>query len=171
MISRSELVFNSHAQPDPNRPTAAAVDFPLKESKPPNVPVIAWPRFPTGQPGQKMPLSATTPYAGSLVEQGGKFYQQASYQDGQAHVYVIEHPDAWWHRRGDLSDAWQPEHGWRHRRDVSVAEHQRSRRGELHDRTVRHTAVRDGPGHGRSVFEPRVHATSANMQLPGLTGA
>jgi hypothetical protein len=37
--------------------------------------------------GQKMPLSATTPYAGSLVEQGGKRYQQASYQDGQAHVY------------------------------------------------------------------------------------
>ncbi|MGA2119665.1 MAG: hypothetical protein ABSH56_33585 [Bryobacteraceae bacterium] len=32
--------------------------------------------------GQKMPLSATTPYAGSLVEQGGKLYQQASYQDG-----------------------------------------------------------------------------------------
>jgi hypothetical protein len=28
--------------------------------------------------GQKMPLSATTPYAGSLVEQGGKLYQQAS---------------------------------------------------------------------------------------------
>ena len=25
--------------------------------------------------GQKMPLSATTPYAGSLVEQGGKLYQ------------------------------------------------------------------------------------------------
>ncbi len=37
--------------------------------------------------GQKMPLSATTPYAGSLVEQGGRLYQQASYQDGQAHVY------------------------------------------------------------------------------------
>jgi hypothetical protein len=37
--------------------------------------------------GQKMPLSATTPYTGSLVEQGGKLYQQASYQDGQAHVY------------------------------------------------------------------------------------
>jgi len=37
--------------------------------------------------GQKIPLSATTPYSGSLVEQGGKLYQQASYQDGQAHVY------------------------------------------------------------------------------------
>ena len=38
--------------------------------------------------GQKMPLSATTPYAGSLVEQGGKLYQQASYQNGQAHAYA-----------------------------------------------------------------------------------
>jgi len=42
--------------------------------------------------GQKMPLSATTPYAGSLVEQGGKLYQQASYQDGQAHVYASNLP-------------------------------------------------------------------------------
>ncbi len=42
--------------------------------------------------GQKMPLSATTPYAGSLVEQGGKVYQQASYQDGQAHVYASNIP-------------------------------------------------------------------------------
>jgi hypothetical protein len=42
--------------------------------------------------GQKMPLSATTPYAGSLVEQGGKLYQQASYQDGQAHVYASSLP-------------------------------------------------------------------------------
>jgi hypothetical protein len=42
--------------------------------------------------GQKMPMSATTPYAGSLVEQGGKLYQQASYQDGQAHVYASNIP-------------------------------------------------------------------------------
>jgi hypothetical protein len=42
--------------------------------------------------GQKMPLSATTPYSGSLVEQGGKLYQQASYQDGQAHVYASNIP-------------------------------------------------------------------------------
>jgi hypothetical protein len=42
--------------------------------------------------GQKMLLSATTPYAGSLVEQGGKLYQQASYQDGQAHVYASNLP-------------------------------------------------------------------------------
>jgi len=42
--------------------------------------------------GQKMPLSAATPYAGSLVEQGGKLYQQASYQDGQAHVYASSLP-------------------------------------------------------------------------------
>jgi hypothetical protein len=42
--------------------------------------------------GQKMPLSATTPYGGSLVEQGGKLYQQASYQDGQAHVYASNIP-------------------------------------------------------------------------------
>jgi hypothetical protein len=42
--------------------------------------------------GQKMPLSATTPYAGSLVEQGGKLYQQASYQDGKAHAYASNIP-------------------------------------------------------------------------------
>jgi hypothetical protein len=42
--------------------------------------------------GQKMPLSATTPYAGSLVEQGGNLYQQASYQDGQAHTYASNIP-------------------------------------------------------------------------------
>ena len=42
--------------------------------------------------GQKMPLSATTPYAGSLAESGGKLYQQASYQDGQAHVYASNIP-------------------------------------------------------------------------------
>jgi hypothetical protein len=42
--------------------------------------------------GQKMPLSATTPYAGSLAEQGGKLFQQASYQDGQAHVYASNLP-------------------------------------------------------------------------------
>jgi len=42
--------------------------------------------------GQKMPLSATTPHAGSLVEQGGNLYQQASYQDGQAHTYASNIP-------------------------------------------------------------------------------
>ena len=42
--------------------------------------------------GQKIPLSVATPYAGSLVEQGGKLYQQASYQDGQPHVYASNLP-------------------------------------------------------------------------------
>jgi hypothetical protein len=42
--------------------------------------------------GQRMPLSATTPYSGSLVEQGGKLYQQAAYQDGQAHTYASSLP-------------------------------------------------------------------------------
>ena len=37
--------------------------------------------------GQKMPLSATTPYAGSLVEQGGNLYQQASFQNNAWHMY------------------------------------------------------------------------------------
>ncbi len=54
-----------------------------------------------GKPGQlppeaqaqaELPLSATTPYAGSVVEQGGKLYQQASYQDGQAHAYASNIP-------------------------------------------------------------------------------
>ena len=42
--------------------------------------------------GQKTPLSASTPYGGSLVEQGGSLYQQASYMDGQAHVYASNIP-------------------------------------------------------------------------------
>ena len=42
--------------------------------------------------GQKMPLSATTPYGATLAESGGKLYQQASYQDGQAHVYASNIP-------------------------------------------------------------------------------
>lgn len=42
--------------------------------------------------GQKTPLSSTTPYAGSLVEQGGNLYQQATYQDGQAHTYASNIP-------------------------------------------------------------------------------
>ncbi|MCL4488676.1 MAG: hypothetical protein M1570_11175, partial [Chloroflexi bacterium] len=37
--------------------------------------------------GQKMPLSAATPYGGSLVETGGNLYQQASFQNNQWHAY------------------------------------------------------------------------------------
>jgi len=42
--------------------------------------------------GQKMPLSATTPYAGSLVEQGGSLYQQASFQNNAWHTYASSLP-------------------------------------------------------------------------------
>jgi hypothetical protein len=42
--------------------------------------------------GQKMPMSASTPYAGSLVESGGNLYQQATWQDGQAHTYASNLP-------------------------------------------------------------------------------
>ena len=52
--------------------------------------------------GQKMPLSATTPYAGSLVEQGGKLYQQASYQEGQAHVTHRTSPRSAGSQRGPI---------------------------------------------------------------------
>jgi len=96
----------------------------------------------------KMPLSATTPYAGSLVEQGGNLYQQASYQarsssSSGSHVR-LEHPDARRDRIGNLPDARRPEHLGRHRRDVPFDERQRQRRRELHDRPVRDAAVRDG---------------------------
>jgi hypothetical protein len=37
--------------------------------------------------GQKMPLSAATPYGGSLAEVGGNLYQQASFQNNQWHAY------------------------------------------------------------------------------------
>jgi hypothetical protein len=39
--------------------------------------------------GQKMPLSASTPYAGSLAEQGGKLYQQQGYNAyGAAYTFA-----------------------------------------------------------------------------------
>jgi hypothetical protein len=42
--------------------------------------------------GQKMPLSASTPYAGSLVESGGSLYQQASFQNNAWHTYASNLP-------------------------------------------------------------------------------
>jgi hypothetical protein len=42
--------------------------------------------------GQKMPLSATMPYAGSLVEQGGNLYQQASFQNNSWNTYASSLP-------------------------------------------------------------------------------
>jgi hypothetical protein len=42
--------------------------------------------------GQKMPLSAATPYAGSLVEQGGSLYQQASFQNNSWNTYASNLP-------------------------------------------------------------------------------
>ena len=42
--------------------------------------------------GQKMPLSASRPYAGSLVESGGNLYQQASFQNNAWHTYASDLP-------------------------------------------------------------------------------
>ena len=42
--------------------------------------------------GQKTSLSGSTPYAGSLVEQGGGLFQQSTYQDGTAHQYASNIP-------------------------------------------------------------------------------
>jgi hypothetical protein len=42
--------------------------------------------------GQKMPLSASTPYAGSLVESGSSLYQQASFQNNAWHTYASNLP-------------------------------------------------------------------------------
>jgi hypothetical protein len=42
--------------------------------------------------GQKMPLSATTPRGGSLAEQGGNLYQQATYTNGLANVFQSNLP-------------------------------------------------------------------------------
>lgn len=44
--------------------------------------------------GQKMPQSATTPHGASLVEQGGKLYQAATYQDGRAYTFQSNLPVA-----------------------------------------------------------------------------
>ncbi len=37
--------------------------------------------------GQKMPMSAATPYSASLAEQGGRLYQEATYQNGRPYTY------------------------------------------------------------------------------------
>ena len=79
--------------------------------------------------GQKIPLSATTPYAGSLVEQGGNLDQRATCQarsssSSGSHLR-LEHPDTRRDRIGNLPDARRPEHLGRHRRDVSFDERQR----------------------------------------------
>jgi hypothetical protein len=42
--------------------------------------------------GQKMPLSATTPRGGSLAEQGGNLYQQASYVNGTPYTFQSSLP-------------------------------------------------------------------------------
>lgn len=42
--------------------------------------------------GQKMPLSATTPVGGSLAEQNGRLYQQASYVNGVATTFQSSLP-------------------------------------------------------------------------------
>jgi hypothetical protein len=42
--------------------------------------------------GQKFPLSATNPVGGSLVEQGGKLYQQASYVNGVPYSFQSSLP-------------------------------------------------------------------------------
>jgi hypothetical protein len=42
--------------------------------------------------GQKMPLSATTPRGGSLAEQGGNLYQQASYVNGAPYTFASNLP-------------------------------------------------------------------------------
>jgi hypothetical protein len=42
--------------------------------------------------GQKMPLSATTPRGGSLAEQGGNLYQQASYVNGMPYTFQSSLP-------------------------------------------------------------------------------
>lgn len=44
--------------------------------------------------GQKMPLSAGTPRAGSLSEQGGKLYQDPGYVNGQAYTFQSNLPVA-----------------------------------------------------------------------------
>jgi hypothetical protein len=42
--------------------------------------------------GQHMPLSASTPQGGSLAEQGGNLYQQATYQNGAAYTFQSSLP-------------------------------------------------------------------------------
>jgi hypothetical protein len=61
--------------------------------------------------GQKMPLSATTPYAGSLVEQGGQALPTGQLPGWSGSCLCFEHSDARRHRRGNIPNAGRPEHG------------------------------------------------------------
>ena len=109
--------------------------------------------------GQKMPLSATTPYC---RESGGAGREalSAGHLPGRPGAHVrFQHPDPRRHRVGYLSHAGRSQHGGRHRRpDLPLAQHQRLRRRQLHDRKLCDAAVRDRPVHGGAEFKLRPDA-------------
>src|SRR6476660_1804106 len=55
-MSTPDPVFSNQAQPDPNRPTAAAENFSLNASNDPNTALIAEARLPTGAPPLPGPM-------------------------------------------------------------------------------------------------------------------
>jgi hypothetical protein len=55
--------------------------------------------------GQKMPLSATTPYGASLAESGGRLYQEATYQNGKPYTYQSNLPVAGGYQTGSYPAA------------------------------------------------------------------
>ena len=120
--------------------------------------------------GQKMPLSATTPYAGSLVEQGGNLYQQASYQDGQAHVTPRTSRRSAGSQRERIPTPGGPNTAGGTGATYLSLNVSGSRRRELHDRPVRDAAVRDGPVDGGAVFELWPHAAVGQHAVARIDG-
>ena len=110
--------------------------------------------------GQKMPLSAATPYAGSLVEQGGSLYQQASFQNNAWHTYASNLPTL-----GGIVGGTYPTPGGPNTAPgggtTICAEHQRP---------AHHAGVRDGPVHGGAGFQLRPDAAGGQHAGAGIDG-
>jgi len=88
---------------------------------------------------------------------GGKLYQQASYQDGQAHAYASNIPTLGASRPEPIPLP-VAQHGWRHRLHVPFVEHQRNDAANFMTGQFVTPQFVTEPGDGGAVFELRTHA-------------
>ena len=117
--------------------------------------------------GQKFPLSATTPQAGSLQEQGGKLYQVATYQNGNPYTFQSSLPVAGGFATGQYPS---PPQGGSGPTNVTLSLNGQSAADVLEGRigsTVTPGFVQDQYASAQSSSNGRVD-NSAMMQQPGL---
>jgi len=116
--------------------------------------------------GQKFPLSATTPQAGSLQEQGGKLYQTATYQNGNPYTFQSNLPVAGGFATGQYPSPGQSGGAT----NVTLSVNGQSAADLLEGRianTVTPGFVQDQYSSAQSASNGRVD-NSAMMQQPGL---